>query len=745
MQRKPALRPTVGQNYIAPTKGAEMLVFELIRAGRPGFCWLSYLLGAGAVAVTSGRLLRRLGICFGLALSLGVAAAREAGPSTTATSDQLQTANVSLFSGGAGEQKEDTWCHDASAEQPFVQRALVSAVDYEDDAAEARCGLELSGYVAIAPGVEEPTRACVRRYVSTGSGLAFVGQSGRLRCSLTMARYAAPKPPVPLAMDGPLGKGDSTAAIASLPADLTLRRSDRSSAVVAVPLQGLQSAIDGALRSMPAIDGLKITPHLARLQRGVQHASELALYADVEVESNLPGKPSARCDFTARFAIPPSTPRELTVQELGTVATCRSGGELLKLLDVPRKLARRIQSEIGELLKKAGFRSGLGEQFNEWASEDPELGQHLATALLQGRICQWRGQPALCVAIGWEDPRAMDKWEALLLAKAPAPTGPADRARAGTRRDELFAWAMVHQRRPLTGGGCTPEDGCPPQACATDNCFMTGLKEDQTQEDGDMLVFSGITCAGGIEEGCRLVRAAQDKLSGRFWRSPWRAGEQDRPDYSTFSGDQLKGVLHYFARANPDPLDPERLRAFLRYLVSQPTQVPSTDVPLESGYSSCTQRAPNFTCLVGSDWSLLQMLAVRYGIQAELPPNLPAMLARYGTSLDTIVWEALMTNTGYRLHLVANSAWLLRTLAPVDERVARAIAIIAARQPENPFFLWLHVGADARVQQLVDAKCPVPPTSFPRMEWAWQRAEVQKRWRKSMVWDCVFMNALLAK
>jgi len=671
--------------------------------------------------------------------------AREAGPSIRVTSDQLETDKVNFSDGGAGQHKQDTWCHDASSEQPFVQRALATSVAYEDDAAEARCTLELTGYVAIAPGVEEPTRACVRRYVSSASGLAYLGQSGRLRCNVTLARYAAPQEPVQLGLEGPMSKGDSTAVVASLPADLILRRSDRSLVIITTPLRGLQQAVDEALREMPSTDGLKITPHVARIQPGVLHASELTLYADVEVESDLPLKPSARCEFTSRFAIPPSTPLQLTVQELGTVVTCRSGGALLNLFDVPNKLASKIRSEIAGIFAKVGPGSGLGEQFKEWASEDPELGQHLAQAFLQGRICQWRGEPALCVAIGWEDPLAMAKWESTLLAKAPTASAPADRARAAEKYAALAGWAMVHQRRPLAGAGCTAAEGCQPQVCDPGPCFMTGLKEDFSLEDGDMLVFSGIACAGGVEEGCRLVRAAQDQPSGRFWRSPWRAGEQDRPDHATFSGDQLKGVLHYFARANPDPQDAERLRAFLRYLASQPTQVPSDQAPLERGYSSCTQRAPNFTCLVSGDWTLLQMLAVRHGVQADLPPDLPELLSRYGTSLDTLVWEALMTNTGYRLHLVANTAWLLRALAPQDERVQRAIAIIAARQPDNPFFLWLHLGADARVQRLVDAKCPMPPTSLPRMDWAWQRAEVQKRWERSMVWDCVFMNALLAK
>lgn len=698
--------------------------------------------------VLAARRQRHLPAALALLLAFGCAApdaiGRDAGPSTTLTSDQLETDKVGF--GGGGKHKEDTWCHDATAEQPFVQRALATSVAYEDDAPEARCTLELAGYVAIAPGIEEPTRACVRRYVSSPSGFFDQGKAGRLKCNVTLARYADSKAPVPLGLEGALGQGDATAVVASIPADLTLRRSDRSSAVIATPLRGLQQAIDKAVRAIPAQDGMKITPHAARIQPGTLHASEIAIYADVEVEVQKgPVKASARCDFTTRFAIPPSTPLQLTAQELGTVASCGAGGEVLKALDVPKKLAAKIRSEIGGMIAKIGQGGGLGEQFKEWAAEDPELGEHLAKALLQGRICSWRGEPALCIAIGWEDPLAMAKWESKLLAKVPTATGPADRVRASEKRAALSAWAMVHQRRPLAGGGCTPAEGCPPEACDPGPCFMTGLKEDFSLEDGDMLVFSGIACAGGEEEGCRLVRAAQDPPSGRFWRSPWRAGEQDRPDHATFSGDQLKGVLHYFARANPDPQDTERLRAFIRYVATQPTQVPSEQLGLERGYSSCNQRAPNFTCLISGDWSLLQMLAVRYGIQADLPPDLPGLLARYGTSLDTLVWEALMTNTGYRLHLVANSAWLLRTLAPQDERVRRAIAIIAARQPDNPFFLWLHIGADARVQQLVDAKCPVPPTSSPRMDWAWQRAEVQKRWERSLVWDCVFMNALLAK
>lgn len=701
---------------------------------------------AHAPAVRRGRL--RLAVALAFVLAFGCAGntafGREAGAPTTLTSDQLETDPVGF--GGGGKHREDTWCHDATAEQPFVQRALATSVAYEDDAPEARSTLELTGYVAIAPGVEEPTRACVRRYVSSPSGFFDTNKRGRLRCSLTQARYADSRPPVPLALDGPMGKSDATAVVASLPADLTLRRSDRSSAVIATPLRGLQQGIDKALQGLPSKDGLKITPHAARIQPGALHASEIAIYADVEVEVEQgPVKASTRCELTTRFAIPPSTPLQLTVQELGTVASCSSGGFLLNTFNVPKLLAARIRSEIGGMLAKVGEDGGLGEQFKEWAAEDPELGQHLAQALLQGRICAWRGEPALCVAIGWEDPQAMAKWESMLLAKAPSPSGAADRVRASERQAALTAWAMVHQRRPLAGVGCTPAEGCPPQACDPGPCFMTGLKEDFSLEDGDMLVFSGIACAGGVEEGCRLVRAAQDQPSGRFWRSPWRAGEQDRPDHSTFSGDQLKGVLHYFARANPEPQDTERLRAFIRYLGTQPTQVPSAEVTLERGYSSCTQRAPNFTCLVSGDWTLLQMLAERYGVQADLPPDLPELLARYGMSLDTLVWEALMTNTGYRLHLVANTAWLLRTLAPQDERVQRAIAIIAARQPDNPFFLWLHVGADARVQQLVEAKCPMPPTSSPRMDWAWQRAEVQKRWERSLVWDCVFMNALLAK
>jgi hypothetical protein len=269
--------------------------------------------------------------------------------------------------------------------------------------------------------------------------------------------------------------------------------------------------------------------------------------------------------------------------------------------------------------------------------------------------------------------------------------------------------------------------------------YPTGRFPNGQIEDGDMGIFGGLLCRSGAEEGCQLIRDANTP-EGRFWRSPGRKGESDTKEHSSFSGDQLKGVLHYFTTKN----DKDRLGNFLQYLRSNATQVPGTSLAIESGYSSCPNYGPNFTCLLnGGDWYALKILARKQGLVSALPPDLSNMEARYGFSYDTLIWEALMTNSGYRLHLVANTAWTLRSLGEKDARLDQVFRIIAARQPENPFFSYLLLGPDRRVQRLSDEKCTLPINRNDFSDWAWQRAETQRAWDRSMVWDCVFIYGLM--
>lgn len=267
-----------------------------------------------------------------------------------------------------------------------------------------------------------------------------------------------------------------------------------------------------------------------------------------------------------------------------------------------------------------------------------------------------------------------------------------------------------------------------------------------------MGIFGGLLCRSGLEDGCQLLQNART-ADGRFWRSPRRINEKDDEGHASFSGDQLRGVFHYFTKLGSDPDSKVReqakdqLRDFLRYLKTQQTQVPDAKLQLIAGYSSCPTRYPNFTCLLsGDDWYALKLLAKKHGLSSELPADLLGIESSYGFDYEQMLWQSLVTNAGYRLHLIANTAWIMRSLGESDPRIEKTIKILNARQPENPFFAYLLHGPDKRVERLADAKC-LPPDA-PRdafVDWAWQRADAEDRWKVGMVWDCVFIYGLIER
>ncbi|PYB78340.1 hypothetical protein DMX07_19525 [Pseudomonas soli] len=210
-------------------------------------------------------------------------------------------------------------------------------------------------------------------------------------------------------------------------------------------------------------------------------------------------------------------------------------------------------------------------------------------------------------------------------------------------------------------------------------------------------------------------------------------------------------MLHYFTRVGHDPTTKnqgkDHLRDFLHYLRGQTTQVPDAKVQLINGYSSCPTRYPNFTCLLGGDdWYALKLLAKMYGLESELPPEIAELELSYGFNYEQMLWQSLMTNAGYRLHLIANTAWIMRSLGETDPRIEKTIKILNTRQPENPFFAYLLHGPDKRVERLADNKCLAPDAARDAyVDWAWQRADIEDRWKVGMVWDCVFIYGLLVR
>lgn len=649
-------------------------------------------------------------ILFTLISIQSLALAQDTGQPYTFTAAQIETSRVNSNGQRHDQTKVDCF---TSAGAPFQQNAFVASEISSSDADVKSCTLSFRDDVEYIPGIFEPKTVCLTSYVVSVGGLINIGKSGRLTCSMT-GRYVS----MPAITATQEMSYDSAPTVPTLPANLSLERSKRSLVTVSVPLAMLQYHIDSSLaKQVPDLPvGFSVKVMSSRFDNVLPDNRMLGYYVDLDIS----GPIGARCEVSAKFSIPASSLDLLQVQDVGSTADCRIGSLLGQLANLPTLLNKAIRKSITDTLSKKLLSDN--ETLADWRKEDPELAAFLQRALLQGAYCNWREQPGLCIRIGWAKRDAVADYETTLMSKAPVSTGSVDRKAASEKRD-LFRSIALKNHMAATSAGVR---------------YPSGRLSDGTVEDGDMAIFGGLLCRSGEEEGCKLLRNAAS--GGRFWRSPNRVNEPDTTDHASFSGDQMKGVLHYFVTTG----DKRRLGELLDYLRSKPTKVPADTLPLETGYSSCPNYAPNFTCMIGgSDWHVLRLLAHKHGLTSRLPADLPAIESRYGFDYNTLLWESMLTNSGYRLHLVANTIWLLKSLDVKDKRLDKALAMIASRQPSNPFFRYLAVGPDKKGQELTDAQCLAPEDRKDYSDWGWQRADSVEAWKRSMVWDCVFMYGLL--
>jgi hypothetical protein len=109
--------------------------------------------------------------------------------------------------------------------------------------------------------------------------------------------------------------------------------------------------------------------------------------------------------------------------------------------------------------------------------------------------------------------------------------------------------------------------------------------------------------------------------------------------------------------------------------------------------------------------------------------------------------SATLNEKGFPLHLAGVQVFLLRLLnleAPRQQILNAAANVLASREPNNPFFLFLREGKTERVQQSVLRLCPaLDRPSRKRFQWAWERTEAEKAWEESMYWDCIFLGQQL--
>ena len=302
-------------------------------------------------------------------------------------------------------------------------------------------------------------------------------------------------------------------------------------------------------------------------------------------------------------------------------------------------------------------------------------------------------------------------------------------------------------------------------------------------DDGDSTIFNGLLCASGDKRGCEAVKRSLTTEAGldesRMWRSPRRAQTNnlhrengsvvtgDSGEHKTFSPDQELGLLLY-AVTTGDKSSLERWFNWLdhnRPWADQATKV--HNVPRYCHHQNCTMRPIDrdmddavFRALGGESPDGIR----NYKLNATLltipitmvVPGVQTILQLYlNMSVgDKIYYEATLNAPNFPTHLSAIRAWLLVKIQhPNQGRAKETIAMIANKQPKNPFYQYLHEGATPKVAALVKKYCPAPSQSRggDLGHWTWESdssdwkvpAKIDNGKPSSMLWDCIFMRNLL--
>jgi hypothetical protein len=635
------------------------------------------------------------------------------------------TTNQVTFPDGSRRDESRSNCIEARAGSAFSLSSAKIWIYRRKDNSEAQCTLSASKYVEFMPNFLEPSRLCANAYVVSVGGTARAGRRGELECKASVSEYDAET-----IFKAPSQRsGDVEINNPSVPLAIVFNADFVPFFETAIPIRALNARIQAAIsESLAQVSpDLKVTVPSQGFVANPYDSRELTYFVDVDANYKIGGVDvGVRCDAVLRLLIPISKQKSIKVFDAGTKVSCRSGSAVAKLFDFELRIKKLLSDQVNGLLSQSFDLTRAG--INITTAEDPELAQFAEPAWFYGRNCRWQGEPAICFGLTWTNRQAfLDRIKALQTPLPPA--GSIDAVAANTSLDVFESWAK--------------SDGYYPSAIAVDK-FPAGFHkyntQEQTVEDNDMVLFSGIMCTYGISSGCDLVKRSID-TDGRPWRSPRRIGEPWTKDSATFSGDHLKGLLLYWVKTG----DKQSFERFLDYIKKERTLSPSVSAPLQIGYSTCPQREPNFTCMIGSDWSSIRDLAKRFGLESKLPGEIYVLASQNQLDARALTFEAAFSVAGFRLHLVAADILIDIGINGRSALTNRLSIMLSNRQPNNPFFALLAEGQTARVQKLVDSQCPVDKARQKRWDWSWQRAGHRQAWKEGMIWDCYMAYYALVK
>lgn len=235
---------------------------------------------------------------------------------------------------------------------------------------------------------------------------------------------------------------------------------------------------------------------------------------------------------------------------------------------------------------------------------------------------------------------------------------------------------------------------------------------------GDALLFDGLLCLSGEQASCEAIRLSQG-ADGRMWRAPHRVGMERE---NSFSRDMSLGVLAYLVATRDIALG-------TRWLAWLET----------NEFRTCREATDNRCEFTPGFWNLFGDVWAHLG---QVPHA--QMLTDVVNNEFVLPLQARVSPPGYPLHLVGVNLLLRRSLGMDSGLMRVAASTLVQRQPENPFFRWLHEGNTPEVARLALAQCPLDAPKK-RFQWSFERRDDEGAFRDSFGWECVaLLNFMLA-
>ncbi|MEY3903859.1 MAG: hypothetical protein RL189_3165 [Pseudomonadota bacterium] len=246
-------------------------------------------------------------------------------------------------------------------------------------------------------------------------------------------------------------------------------------------------------------------------------------------------------------------------------------------------------------------------------------------------------------------------------------------------------------------------------------CGVSVAKENC--EVGDAALFNGLMCLSGDELSCEGVRRSQGS-DGRMWRAEYRIAADA---VNSFSRDMSLGVLAYLVKTR----DRELAVRWMNWIESNEFRLCR-----ESSDNRCAF-TPGFLSLFREVWQFI-----------GLPVTAQMRAAVFDDSVMALI-QARFAPAGFEMHLAGVNALIRKSMGQNTPTLNSLTDALMIRQPLNPFFSYLAMGARPQVVELALAWCPRGQPEE-RAEWSFERDEVNKPWQRSMGWECIMLiNFLL--